>query len=477
MVSWRIESGRKAEYPVNSKDPTADSPGPSGEERRAWLCNTDVEAEWARTQSEGQPRRGERSALFQRFEEILLPSIGPTDVAILRTAPDPQFLAYLRELELEPPEVLVARGAEQASWTSTAQLVRDDPTTIRELAARVRSGRCSVLEPFGVSESVEAVARRTGLQLTGSPAETAARVSRKSSARRLAEELGFPHPEGEVCADPGDLPKVVRGLRLAGDGCPVVVKPDLGASGRGQRIVRTDADFEALAAAVDQGELGAPGTTHVVERWYPSRSTLTYGFLVDEAGRVPVPPIVREALGGAGPRHHGYVYPASFGGSGQDALRSAAERLAEALRRDDSYVGPVRCDALVLDDGRLFPVLEINARHSFFTFVDRIHARLLRGGTGLFRWFFFRSPGRLSFHDLLEHFIGRDLLFDRRRREGLVVPIFGTVTACEALAGEQGRPPLRRLFVLVLAPSADRACAIADKLRKRLVELSEPLTT
>ncbi len=451
---------------MSGETPTAASPHGSLDRRRVWLCNTDVEAEWARTESEGQPRRDERLVLFQRFEEILLPSIGADDVAILRTAPDPDYLSYLQGLGLELPEFFTPSGAERAPWSSTAELVRDDPSSIRELASWARSGRCSILEPFGVSTSVEAIAGRTGLRLKGSPATTASEISRKSSARQLARDLGFPLPEGEVCTAPLDVLKAARRLLLAGNGGPVVVKPDLGASGRGQRIARTDADLRDLAIAVDQGELGAPGTAHVVERWYPARSTLTYGFVVDNAGRASGSLIAREALG-AGPQHDGYVYPARFGGEGPEAMRSIVERLAGTLGRERSYVGPVRCDALVLDDGRVFPVIELNARHSFFTFVDMINERLAPGSAGLFRWFFFRSPGRLAFHDLIERYIGSDLLFDPRTREGIVVPIFGTVTACEASEAEETRPPLRRLFVLVLARTTDRARAIADTLRKR----------
>jgi len=96
-----------------------------------------------------------------------------------------------------------------------------------------------------------------------------------------------------------------------------------------------------------------------------------------------------------------------------------------------------------------------------------INERLAPGSVGLFRWFFFRSPGRLAFHDLIERYIGSDLLFDQRTREGIVVPIFGTVTACEALEGELTRSPLRRLFVLVFARTTERARAIADTLQER----------
>ena len=338
---------------MNREDPTGGTPEVSSEEQRVWLCNTDVEAEWACTENKELPQRGERTAIFHRFEEILLPSIGATDVAILRTAPDPHFLSYLESLGLGLPEVLIPRGAERAPWTSTTQLIQEDSFSIQELTSRVRSGRCSILEPFGVSTDVEKIADRTGLQLAGSGAETAALVSRKSTARRLARKLGFPLPDGEVCEKPGEIPEVVRRLRSAGNGCPVVIKPELGASGLGQRIVRTTADLECLEVAINRGELGGRGTMYVVERWYSALATLTFRFVMEKEGRVRGPFIAREAMGRAGPRHHGYFYPASFGGKAHDDLPSVVRRLAEALQREYSYIGPVRCDALVLHDDTL----------------------------------------------------------------------------------------------------------------------------
>ena len=80
---------------------------------------------------------------------------------------------------------------------------------------------------------------------------------------------------------------------------------------------------------------------------------------------------------------------------------------------------------------------------------------------------FFRSPGHLAFDDLVERGIGRERLFDHRRGEGVVVPVFQTLTAGESGAG--GRAPLRRLFVLVLAGTQKRAVSLASEVRQRVL--------
>jgi hypothetical protein len=437
-----------------------------GVKRAVWLCNTDVESEWAEAAGERPPRQDTQWRLFQRFEEILLPSVGSEGIAILRAEPDPQFLSYLTDLGLDLPEVVIPRGSERSPWETTTRLVSEDQLLVRDLASEVRSGSCATFEPFGVSQDIEWIAAHTGLCLAGTDADLAASLSRKSSARRLASNLGLLHPDGEICDRPADLPHIVRSLRRAGAGAPVVIKPDLAASGRGQRLIRSEGDEHQLADAVNRGELGSAGAVHVIERWYPVQTTLTYELQVDPTSRRPEPVALREALGR--PRHsYGYLSPARTSSTIQNILDHTSAKLMSALRSEHGYAGPVRCDALVLEDGRVMPLLEMNARHSFFFFLDKIQARLLPGSPYLFRWLHFRSPGKLTFDTLIEQRIGHDLLFDHGRCEGVVVPMFGTLTADERAAVRERRAALRRLFVLVLAATTGRAYEIADKLRQR----------
>ena len=64
--------------------------------------------------------------------------------------------------------------------------------------------------------------------------------------------------------------------------------------------------------------------------------------------------------------------------------------------------------------------------------------------------------------------IGNDLMFRLDKQEGVIVPIWSTVTAAENIKGEKAESPLRRLFVLILARTLDTARSMADKLRKNL---------
>jgi len=462
---------------------------PADSQGNLWICNTDVESEWSLTETEEASKRNVRKIIFHHFEEILLSSIGPHNTAILRSEPDSQFKAYLEDLGIKLPEILVVHGNEETPWMPTARLVLEDPSLLSELASRVRSGRATILESFGISRIIENIANHTNLTLPYAGSETAALISRKSFNRHLALKLGLPVPDGEVCENIEDIPRAVHAIQSRGGGCPVVIKPDLGASGRGQYLIRDKGDFEnvfnvidpgelkshetthiieRLITSIERGDLETPKTTYVVERWYPKATTLTYEFHINRDGHVSTAFHPRKALMDKYGKDYGYVYPAKIENKFLNEIRSASNVLATELWEEYNYHGPVRCDALLLSNGHLFPVLELNARHSFFYFIDLLHNKLSDQPVGLFCWFFFRTIKNLKFERFVDKFIGKDLMFSLQKKEGVVVPIWSTVKGVENIKHFDDEYSLRRLFVFIISTSCSRAINTADAIRRKL---------
>jgi hypothetical protein len=132
------------------------------------------------------------------------------------------------------------------------------------------------------------------------------------------------------------------------------------------------------------------------------------------------------------------------------------------------YKGPVRCDALILQDGSLFPMLELNARHSFFYFIDLLHKKLSDQSVGLFCWFFFRTKKKLNFYQFINEFIGKEMLFNHEKMEGVVVPIWNTVKGTESFKSFDDDYSLRRLFIFINSKSYQKAQFAANVIRKNI---------
>jgi len=339
---------------------------------------------------------------------------------------------------------------------------------LNELAARAHTGRSKVLESFGISKIIEHIAHQTNFTLPYSGSEKAALISRKSFTRNLAIKLGIPVPDGEVCDKIEDIPRAVRVVQSRGGGCPVIIKPDMGVSGRGQILIRGNDEVENLHDVINRRDFQTPEDNYVVERWYPKATTLSFEFHINRGGQVSAALHPSKVLMDKYGKDYGYVYPAKIENKFLEEIRSASNALATELWEEYHYHGPVRCDALLLSNGHLFPVLELNVRHSFFYFIDLLHNKLSDQPVGLFCWFFFRTIKNLKFERFIDKFIGKDLMFSPQKKDGVVVPIWSTVKGVENIKHFDDEYSLRRLFVFIISTSCSRAINAAETIRRNL---------
>jgi hypothetical protein len=184
----------------------------------------------------------------------------------------------------------------------------------------------------------------------------------------------------------------------------------------------------------------------VVEEWLPKRYELNYQVTVARDGTVSLN-FVKQALTEHGV-HKGHVMPAELTTLQRAELDHAARAVGERLAAD-GYTGIAGIDAIVAEDGRLYPVLEINARLNMSTYQGSVTERCQpEGYAALARHYPLRLTAPCSFTDISEA-LGPALDDDASGR--LIVTCFGTVNA-----DVDRRPPFHgRLYTIMVAP--DRA--------------------
>jgi len=214
--------------------------------------------------------------------------------------------------------------------------------------------------------------------------------------------------------------------------------------------------------------IGLPILARSSSLWVPEATTISYEFHVDKDGQISHPIIPRLALADKRGNDYGYVYPAKLEDKYLNEIKRTSTVLTGELRERYQYHGPVRCDALILLDGRLFPMLELNARHSFFYFIDSLHKKLSDQSVGLFCWFFFRTKKTLDFGKFIDKFIGKELLFSPKKKEGVIVPIWSTVQRTESIKNVDDDDSLRRLFVFIISSSYKGAINTANVINKNI---------
>lgn len=429
-----------------------------------FLGNFEVENRWGQGEI-GLPTVGFASSnvMVNRMDEFALLLAAADDYVIVKAAPDPDYLAFLRGLGVELPTVLVVATNHPERMVTEDALA--DPALLATLAG-LRDRGAAIL-PHGVSEDEERLAAACGLPLAAPSAVVCKAVNGKVYSRRLADKLGLRQPPGMACDSLAGWADAVEWARgIVADGGTIGVKDAYGVSGKGISVLRDQRRLDQLsrmvAAAVRRS--GGDSLGLVVEQWVAKTTDLNYQFTVARDGAVRFD-FVKEAVTEHGV-HKGHRMPARLSAAQHAELVDTAERLGEHLAAD-GYYGVVGVDAMVDPDGGLYPVIEINARNNMSTYQVRMQEELLGAGhTALARHYSLKLAAPIGFARLAELLAG--CLVDRAGGSGLLVNNFATVNAAFAGARDTDEPADGRLYGLLTGDSPAAVDAIDAEITARL---------
>lgn len=421
-----------------------------------YLGNFEVEREWA-IGEHSLPRvsTAASGAVVNHMDEFTLLLAGADDHVVLKAAPDPEYLTYLKGLGLELPTVHVASGTDaQQSVTEDAL---GDPDLLAALSELAVQG-CRLV-PHGVSTVEERLAKATGLPLAAPDSSTCKSVNSKVYSRAVADRLGLRQPAGWGCSTAEDLAAAVSESRaLVAAGRRVGIKEAFGVSGKGIAVVDDERRLDRLHRMIMRGaELDR--ISFVVEEWVAKTTDLNYQFTVSKDGSVRFD-FVKEAITERNV-HKGHRMPADLPAATLEEIRDVADLLGGQLAAD-GFFGVVGVDAFVDPDGGLYPVIEINARHNMSTYQVPLQEKLV-GPTqvALARYYPLALDGPVSFGEVNQMLAG--LMLSHAGGTGLVVNNFATVNA-----GAGDGPFEGRLYGVVVADTKAELAAIDQRITERL---------
>ncbi|MYW93522.1 hypothetical protein G3I59_23605 [Amycolatopsis rubida] len=271
------------------------------------------------------------------LDELLAAGCSPGDLLLTRRAPAREIRASLAECGIE-----FDHHAVPAPPGSPIE---------RAVDAETLAGRPE-MAPYAVLRDTVALAARLGRADRLPAAETVAEVNSKTWSHALVRSLGLPGA-GVVVRSAAELAAAV-GTR------PSVVKDPYGVSGRATLEVTTPGVLRAVTRTL---EAQKARVELLVQPRFDRRTDFSAHLRIDAGGRW-------ETLGvqvmhnrgfrhaGSGPAPDALLAELAATGYGE-TLAAVAEALSAA-----GYRGPAGVDAMVLADGTLVPVLEINARQS-----------------------------------------------------------------------------------------------------------------
>ncbi|MFD9623364.1 hypothetical protein ACFWB2_39975 [Streptomyces virginiae] len=407
------------------------------------LGNFDVESDWARGEIGMLPPRADSpDPLASRMAELALLLGNENDYVVLQTQPDHDYISYLRELRLSVPHILTVDDPEFKGNLATAALA--SPRLTAQLADLARAG--AHLVPHGVSRDVEALARRAGLPFAAAPSARCKQVNSKIYGRRLADALRLQQPAGSACESIDELQAAVaEARRLLDRGASVVVKDAFGVSGRGLIVVDTHRHLDRVARLITARAGDHTRVGIIIEEWVTRHADLHYHATIGRDGGVSLDCVLETILSDHGVPMGNRAPTAITRVHHAELARCAA--VVGARLYSDGFFGTVGVDAMVGPAG-LYPLVEINARHTLCTYQIQLRERFLADqGTSAARYYPLRAT---RFAELRERM--GDLMFDRRRGTGLLV------TGC--MAG--------RLHGLIFAEDEAEAGELDDEISQAL---------
>ncbi|QFZ17868.1 hypothetical protein [Saccharothrix syringae] len=371
----------------------------------------DAERSWRPPELARLPAAPAAADHVEVMDELLAGLCAPGDTLVTRRPVDPDLLAALRGAGLAFAHHVVADGPGGA----VEELFARDPAA----PALLRDHR---LVPYAVTPHVAALASSTPLPAVAD----VARVNSKTWSNDLVVDLGLPGA-GVVVRSTAELARAV-----ADAGFPAVVKDPYGVSGSGALEVGTPGVLRAVTRVLDRQVAGGARVELLVQPRYDKAHDLSgHGELAEDG--------TWRWLGVRAVHNRGFRYAGAGPADGararfEPALRDAA---AEVARRAfaEGYWGPLSIDAMVLADGALVPVLEVNARTS----LGRLALELDRVlGDGALRCHLWQvelavPPGTTTGH-----------LVRALRRGGLLLGA-GSGAGCSVLGGGVVGPPTARL--------------------------------
>jgi len=410
-----------------------------------FLGNFEVEDRWARPYGRlpGAAVKS-ASAVVNRMDEFCLSLATDRDYVLLKEAVDTGYARHRDALGLPPARVLVTdRNRPELSVSEEAL---DSPRLLAQLARLARDG--AYLLPLGTSHLEEQLSALTGLPLAPPASDVFREVNSKIYSRRLADRLGIRSTPGQEIATVGELRELDPDLLEALDrGGRLVVKEALGVSGKGILVIDRRRRLDQLVAMLQRrADRNADDRLDlVVEQWIEKTCDLNYQFVVGRTGTVTFD-FVKEALTEAGV-HKGHVMPSRLDPGQLDELRDCSAEIGASLFAD-GYYGVVGVDAILDADGRLYPVLEINARFNMSTYQTDLAQRFVGpGNVALARHFNLRLARPVTFDEVAGWLDG--LLFDPERNSGLLINNFAALNA----AATENSPFDGRLYGVMIGDS------------------------
>lgn len=412
-----------------------------------WLFNIGLEKYWNgevfTVKSSGD------DVVVNHMEEMNLLLTRSQDILILRDMPDSYYLDTLKELKVEIPTI-VCPGIKDEN-KSISELVLEDNDLINKVKELIADRDKVIFVPYGVSTLEEDITDKLGIPRFGSGNDINKAINNKVFSREFALKHNFRVPGGIVCKGFEELQANAKEyLDKYGK---IIIKEPCGASGKGLWVVETPAKLKSTLLIIKRFFAEHMDGDWLVEEWCTKQADLNYQVYVGSDGETQVFSIKEQIVNGT--VYVGSVIPPSF----SEEILARCNECGQIIGKElysIGYRGILGIDAMILDNGELVPIVEINGRFTLSTYISFVEQRLNWEDKKIFA-FYKKIPLSESenYESIVKKMQNANLW---KKDDGSGIITYTSETVNSFRVGEYGR-----LFVLTFAANEDEMMKYHDE--------------
>ena len=417
-----------------------------------WLFNIGTEKVWKKGNSKGVSDKNE-NIIVNHIEEINLLITRRQDYIILRKKPNLEFLSDLIDYDMEIPNMLFPSVEDESK--SISELVLADDKLIQDLSDIAKKQKVYFV-PYGVSVYEEEIAKKSGMHLVGGTHEKSCIVNDKIFSKQISRDLNLPAAEDRVCSTLDEIKEAYEELKKKHS--KIIIKMPCNSSGQGMWIVDSEKKLKTVCLIITRLMKDRKNEKWLVEGWIDHKIDLNIQIYVSESGYVDVFSVKEQIIDGT--LYTGSVMPPRISKENYDCCVAYAKKIGTELY-NKGYSGVFGIDALIDNDDRVVPIIEINGRFTLSTYLSfllyKFHNKKIIA-------FYKRIKTQSDRHysDLIDRMKDNSILFDGT--EGVMV--YNSATTNSDLAENH-----IRVFYVAIADKYDKAFYLSDKMSEICQEL------
>ncbi|RNL53964.1 hypothetical protein [Pedobacter jejuensis] len=253
---------------------------------------------------------------------------------------------------------------------------------------------------------------------------------------------------------------------------PFLIKDPFGVSGKGNILIEKEHTLNHICKYLNKQELTGKETQFLIEPFVARKVDFSSQFTINEDGSYDLMAV--QQMNNKGFSFSGIqgILPSFYEMLEKKGYFGIVEKVAGKLF-NEGYFGPVCLDSMILEDGAMVPIVEINARKSMSFLNLRVTQYLApyQVFNNLIT-FSFSSSGEVTFEELYRNLEENNLLFNLNNLSGLLPLSANTFDINSKLSREMVKGMVKgRLYACLIYKNHKQM----DELYTRLLNLFENL--